>query len=233
MVLLQRAAFVFASALLVHAAEPATGRWDGAVHSPGRELALVVDLARNDQGQWIGSAVLPGLGVKGAPLSDISIKDSAMSFALKGVLGDVKLSGSFTADGAFTGTFEQGGNSAPFALHNSGPPQVDPPRQSTAVDKEMEGDWEGDMMVVDHNVHVRLSLANQAEGKATARLFLKGRREITMDIALVTQESDLLTLEAPEASLTYDGRLRGGEINGTWQQGPLEFSLVLHRAAKP
>jgi len=233
MVLVQRAALVFAAAVLAQAAEPAAARWDGTLQLPGREYRLVIDLARNAQGQWIGSAVLPNLGVKGAPLADISVTGSAVSFAVKDVLGGVKVRGNLTADGAFTGTFEQGGNAAPFALQKAGPAQVELPRQSTAVAKEMEGDWEGDMMFIDHNVHVRLSLANQADGKATGKLFLKGRREVNLDVAMVTQEADLLTLEAPEASLIYDGRLRGGEISGTWQQGPFEFGLLLHRAAKP
>jgi hypothetical protein len=233
MLLVQRATFLFAAAVLAQAAQPAAARWDGTLRLPGREYRLVIDLALNAQGQWIGSAILPNLGVKGAPLSEISVTDSALSFAVKGVLGDVKVRGNLTADGAFTGTFEQGGNAAPFALQKGGPPQVELPRQSTSVAKELEGDWEGDMMFIDHNVHVRLSLANQPDGRATGKLFLKGRREVNMDVAMLTQESDLLTLEAPEASLIYDGRFRGGEINGTWQQGPFEFGLVLHRAAKP
>jgi hypothetical protein len=233
MLLVQRATFLFAAAVLAQAAEPAAARWDGTLQIPSREYRLVIDLDRNAQGQWIGSAILPSLGVKGAPLSDIAVTDSAVTFAVKGVLGDVKVRGNLTADGAFTGTLEQGGNAAPFALRKAGPAQVELPKQSTSVAKEMEGDWEGDMMFIDHNVHVRLSLANQANGRATGKLFLKGRREVNLDVAMVTQESDLLTLEAPEASLIYDGRLRGGEISGTWQQGPFEFALLLHRAAKP
>ena len=232
MLLVQRATFLFAAAVLAQAADPAAARWDGTLQLPGREYRLVIDLAQNAQGQWMGSTVIPNLGVKGAPLSDISVTGSAVSFAVKDVLGGVKVRGNLTADG-FTGTFEQGGNAAPFALQKAGPPQVELQRQSTSVAKEMEGDWEGDMMFIDHNVHVRLSLANQAEGRATGKLFLKGRREVNLDVAMVTQEADLLTLEAPEASLIYDGRFRSGEISGTWQQGPFEFALVLHRAAKP
>ncbi len=234
MVLVERAAFLFAAAVLAQgapAAQPAA-RWDGTLQLPGREYRLVVDLARDAQGQWIGSAILPNLGVKGAPLSDIAVAGSAVSFAVKGVLGGVKIRGNLTADGAFTGTFEQGGNAASFALQTAGPPQVELPRRSTSVAKELEGDWEGDMMAIDHNVHVRLLLSNQADGRATGKLFLKGRREVNLDVAMVTQESDLLTLEAPEASVIYDGRFRAGEISGTWQQGPFEFALTLHRGAK-
>jgi hypothetical protein len=194
---------------------------------------MVVDLAQDGAGRWIGSAILPNLGVKGAPLSEISVSDSAVSFSVKGVLGDLKVKGNLTPDGAFTGSFAQGGNSALFRLEKVGAAQVEPPRQSTSVAKELEGDWEGDMMAVDHNVHVRLSLANQADGRATGKLHLKGRREVDLPVAQLTQESDLLTLEAPAAGLIYDGRLRGGEISGTWQQGPYEFALVLRRAVKP
>ena len=233
MLLVQRATFLFVAAVIAQAAEPASARWDGTLQLPGREYRLVIDLARNAQGRWIGSAIFPNLGVKGAPLSDIAVTDSAVSFAVKDVLGGVKIRGNLTGDGAFAGTLEQGGNTAPCALQKAGPPQVELPRQSTSVAKELEGDWEGDMMFIDHNVHVRLSLANQAEGRATGKLFLKGRREVNLDVAMLTQESDLLTLQAPEASLIYDGRFRGSEISGTWQQGPYEFPLVLHRAAKP
>ena len=114
-----------------------------------------------------------------------------------------------------------------------GPASVELPRQGTAVAKELEGDWEGDMTAVDHNVHVRLTLANQAKGPATARLLYKGRQEAAIDIGMVTQYADLLTLESAEASLVYDARIRDGEISGTWQQGPYEFVLVFHRVARP
>ena len=231
--LLNRAVLLFATVVLARAAEPAAARWDGTLQISGRECRLVIDLAQDAKGQWIGSAVFPSFGVKGAPLSDISVKDSAVSFAVKGVLGDVKLTGSLAANGSFAGNFEQGGNTAPFTLQKAGPPQVDLPRQSTAVAKEMEGDWEGDMNFIDHNVHVRLSLANQADGRASGKLFLKGRRDVNLSVALVTQDSNVLTLEAPEAGVIYDGRFRGGEFSGTWEQGPFEFALVLHRAAKP
>ncbi len=232
MLALHRAVFVFAAALLAQAAEPAAAHWDGTFQLPSREFNLAIDLDRNDKGEWTGSVTFPTLNVKGAPLSEISVKDSAVSFVAKGVFGDVKVHGN-VADGAFTGTLEQAGNSAPLTMRQTGPPQVEAPRQSTAVARELEGDWEGDMTLIDHNVHVRLSLSNQSSGHATGKVFLKGRHDVNVDLAMITQESDLLTLEAPDSGLIYDARLRNGQISGVWQQGPFEIALVLHRAVKP
>jgi len=231
MPLLHRAAFLAAAIVFAHAAEPAAGRWEGTVRLPGRALLVVFDLAQTSEGGWIGSAISPALNIAGAPLSDIAVKDSTVSFVVKGVLGGVKVNGTIAGD-TFTGTFEQAGNSAPLTMKNAGTAQVEPPRQSTAVAKDMEGDWEGDMTVVDHNVHARLTLTNQSDGHATAKFFLHGRRDVNLDVAMVTQESDLITLEIPDAFITFDGRLRNGEISGVWQQGPYEFPLALHRAAK-
>jgi hypothetical protein len=64
-----KTAFVFAAALVCWAAEPIAARWEGAVQIPGRQLRLVIDLAEASDGHWIGSATVPGFGVKGAPLT--------------------------------------------------------------------------------------------------------------------------------------------------------------------
>jgi hypothetical protein len=226
------AGVVAASVLATAAAETAAGRWEGALQLPSQTCAMVIDLAPAGGGKWIGSAILPGLDVAGAPLSDISITESAASFAIKGALGGIRVQGRLTAN-AFTGTFEQAGNKAPFTLHRIGAPQVQPPRQSTAVAKELQGAWEGDMTFIDHNVHVRLALANGPDGIGSAKFDLKGRREVHYDVPLLTQESDLLTLEIPDQYLIFDGRFHDGEISGTWQQGPYESTLVLRRAAQP
>ena len=48
------------------------GRWSGTIHIPGHDLVLVIDLAR--EANWSGSATLPGLNVKGVPLTEIKIE---------------------------------------------------------------------------------------------------------------------------------------------------------------
>jgi hypothetical protein len=204
------------------------------VHIPGRELQIVIDLARDSGGQWTGSATVPGFGVKGAPLKDIVVKDSGVTFAVKGALGEPKFTGRLSADGVLNGDCQQAGNTASFTLQKTGPPQVDPPRQSTPVRKEFEGEWQGEMTFVGNPLHVKIKLENHSDGKATGQMIFVGKRETTLAVDLVTQEADLVTLELLERGMTYEGRFRkdANEINGTFQQGPFEAPLILHQAAK-
>ena len=229
-----KAALLFAGALVCRASEPAAARWEGAVHVPGRELKIVIDLAQDNGGQWIGSAIVPGFGVKGAPLKDIVVKDSDVTFAVKGALGEPKFTGHLAANGVLSGDYQQAGNTAPFTLQKAGPPQVDPPRQSSAVRKEFEGEWQGEMTFVGNPLRVKLKIENHADGKATGQMVFTGKRETKLPIDLVTQDADMLTLEMPERGMTYEGRFHkdANEINGTFQQGPFEAPLILRPAAK-
>src|SRR5438046_10681947 len=87
-----RIAFILliASALVSRADENAAGRWEGTVQIPSHELVLVVDLVagRGDGGGWQGSITIPGLGIKGAPLTDIAVKSDDLVFSIKSPLTD-------------------------------------------------------------------------------------------------------------------------------------------------
>jgi len=119
------------------------------VQIPGRELKLIVDLAaESGVGGWQGSITIPGLGLKGAPLDDIALKGSDIVFSMKTALADqrtgpAKFKARFVGDGKLAGDFVQAGNVAPFALEKTGPPQVEIPPRSTAIAKEIEGEWKG------------------------------------------------------------------------------------------
>jgi hypothetical protein len=196
-------------------------------------LRIVVDLGQDSQGQWTGSAIVPGFGIKGAPLTDLTVNESEVAFTIKGALGDPKFKGRFTAANTLTGDYQQGGNSAPFTLQKAGPPQVELPRHSTPIRKELEGTWQGEMDFMG-TVKVRLDLANQPGGNATAKFTLTRTRENPLPLNLVTDEGGILTLQATDMGITYEGKFRteANEINGTFQQGPIEVSLVLRPTAK-
>lgn len=226
-----RATLLLSAVLLCQASEPAAARWEGTVQIPGRELRVVIDLAQDSHGQWTGSAIVPGFGIKGALLSDIDVKGSDVAFTIKGALGDPKFKGRLTADSTLSGDYQQGGNTAPFTLQKAGPPQVEPPRHSTSIRKELEGTWQGEMDFMG-TVKARLDLANQPGGNATAKFTLTRTRENPLPLNLVNDEGGILTLEATDFGITYEGRFRqeANEITGTFQQGPIEVMLVLHPA---
>ncbi len=220
-----------ASCLIASAADSPAARWEGVVQLPGRTIALLIDLDRDHAGQWIGSAIVPGFSVKGTALKDIVIQEPAVAFAIPGALGAPTLQGNLSPEGALSGEFHQGGNTAPFTLRKAGPPQVEPPKLSTAVRAELEGDWQGDMNFVGRPIHVRLKLTNK-DGKALALFQAIGKTERTFPFDFVTQDGEFLTVDSTGTGLRYEGRFRkeSNEVKGTFSQGPMEAELVLRRA---
>ena len=230
------ATLLFASALLCDAGEIAAGRWEGSIQTPGRELKVVVDLAQDKAGTWIGSVILPGTGCQRCG-ADIVVKDSEAAFAIKNALsgpqiGQAKFQARLNAKGALAGDFLQAGNTAPFVLEKTGPPQVELPPQSTAVAKELEGEWIGEYELLGYPRHVTIRLTNHGGGPATVEFVVVGKKTNNLPVDLVTQQDDFLRIESLDTGINYEGRFRkdAGEITGTFEQGPLEIPLVLHRA---
>jgi hypothetical protein len=217
-------------------AESAAGRWEGSIQIPGREFPVIVDLDQSGN-NWTGSIIMPGLDVKGAPLVDLSVAGAAISFAIKGALGServgpAKFQGTLSDGEKWSGKFLQGGNTAPFVLQKTGPPQVELPRQSSAISKELEGEWKGDYEMNGYPRHVTLTLKNHESGPATAELVIVGKRTNNAPVELVVEEGGLLTLESPDSGITYEGRLEkeeAGAIKGTFTLGPFERPLLLKR----
>ena len=77
---------IAAAALPCRAEDVVSGRWEGTAQIPDNELTVVVDLAQ-ENGAWVGSIIIPGLGLKGVPLTDIKVQPPDVNFAVKGALG--------------------------------------------------------------------------------------------------------------------------------------------------
>jgi hypothetical protein len=227
------AAIFLASAVLCQAAESAAGRWEGSAQIPGGELKLIVDLSEESGKGWIGSIIVPGFGVKGAPLGDIALKESEFAFAIKGAFGgQAKFKAHLSADGHLAGDFMQGGNTAPFVLEKTGPPQVELPPRSTAVSKELEGEWKGEYELNGYARHVTMKFANRGPDGAGVEFVIAGKKTNNVPVSLVTQEGDFLSIKSDEFGITYEGRFRkeAAEIKGVFTQGPFELPLVMRRA---
>jgi hypothetical protein len=225
--------FIFASALISRAEDKASGRWEGAVQIPGRELEVIVDLAKTEDSQWQGSIIIPGLNLPAAQLVDIAVQDPGASFGVKTGRGlDATFKGRFNADGTFSGDFIQGGNHAPFALKKTGAPQVVTPLRSTPVTNDIEGEWKGEYQIFGSPRHVTLKLANGAKNSATAEFIVIGRKVNNLPVDVVRQEGDFVTIESNQTGIGYEGRFNkeASEIKGTLIQGPIELPLVLHKS---
>jgi hypothetical protein len=231
------ATILFASAALCQAAENAAGRWEGSAQIPGGALQLIVDLSEESGQGWIGSIIIPGFGVKGAPLVDLHVRSSDLAFAIKGALGSeragkAEIRAHLDADGHLSGDFRQGGNTAPFVLKKTGPPQVELPPHSTAVSKELEGEWKGEYELNGYPRHVTMKFVNRGADGAGVEFIIVGKKTNNVPVSLVSQEGDFLSLKSDEFGITYEGRFHSGagEINGTFTQGPFELPLIMRRA---
>lgn len=230
------ATILFASAALCQAAESAAGRWEGVAQIPGNELRLIVDLSDEGGKGWAGSIIIPGFGIKGAELVDLHGRGGDLDFAIKGALGNersgrTELKARLTADGHLAGDFKQGGNSAPFVLNKTGPAQVDLPPRSTAVAKEVEGEWKGDYEMLGYARHATLKFSNRGAEGAGLEFTIVGKKVNNVPVSLVSQDGDFVTVKSEEFGITFEGRFskQAGQIKGTLSQGPMEAPLVLKR----
>ena len=230
------ATILLAGAALCQAAESAAGRWEGSAQIPGHELRLIVDLSDEGGKGWTGSIIIPGFDVKGAPLIDLHVRGGDLDFAIKGALGNersgrAELKAHLTGDGHLTGEFKQGGNTAPCVLAKTGPPQVDLPPRSTAVAKEIEGEWKGDYEMMGYARHATLKFSNRGAEGAALDFVIVGKKVNNVPVSLVTQDGDFITVKSEEFGITFEGRFskEAGEIKGTLSQGPLEAPLLLRR----
>ena len=217
------------------AAHPLEGRWEGRVEIPGRELPLVVDLAPAGDG-WIGSLVIPGLGIKGAPLADLVVTESDVSFDLGNLLasptqGPARFKARLQSAGRMAGEMRQAGNVAPIALARQGPAQVDTPPRSTPVARELATQWSGEFELTGYPRQVMLTLENREAG-AKAKLLIVGKRTNDIPVDLVVQQGTLVRIESSATQIVFEGRVGANarEIGGTMTLGPLEIPLVLRRA---
>lgn len=212
------------------AASELQARWSGTIQIPGHELVLVVDLAR--EANWSGSATLPGLNVKGAPLTDIKIEGADLYFGIQAMTGPSVEPPKIKArlsNKKLVGDFLQGGNSARFALEKIGPPQVEKMPRSTPVAKEFEGEWNGGYELLGYPRKVTLKLQNHDSKPASADFVIVGRKFNNLSVDRITQQDKFITIECTAFGITYEGQLENGEIHGTVFQGPIEVALVLRR----
>jgi hypothetical protein len=219
------------------AAELPEGRWEGVIRIPGSEQPVVVDLAQAGSGGWTGSIILPGLGIKGAPLSNIVVTDADVGFDMGGALSDAtagpaRFSARRAAADGMTGELRQAGNVAKFSLARIGPAQVELPPRSTPVGGDIASQWSGEFELGGYPRRLTITLENHANAGATATFVIVGKRTTDLPVDLVIQQGDILRLESQANRVTFEGRVfaQSGEIRGTIELGPIEVPVVLRRA---
>ena len=205
-----------------------SGHWVGSIEAPQQPIGVEVDIAREGTG-WRGTISIPVQGTKGVPLSDLTVKDSAVAFTIKGGVAAPQFAGELSKDGkTLTGTFSQGGGSVPMSLSWKGEAQFEKPVKSPPVSKAVLGTWEGTLDVNGTTLRLRLTLANGPDGaKGTLVSVDQGAAEIP--VSAIVEQGSKLKLTVPMVGGGFDGEVKGDEIAGTWTQGPGTLPLTFKR----
>src|SRR5262249_18454292 len=232
------AVLVFLPALMCGAVQGQEGRWEGQIRIPGRNLPVVVDLAPAGDA-WNGSIILPGLGIKGAPLSNVIATPTDVAFDIANLLetpphGPARFKAHLDASEGMEGEMMQGGNVAKFSLKRIGAAQVDTALRSTPVKRTLEDRWIGEFELGGYPRHVTMTLANNADAAATATLVVVGKQTANLPVDLVIEEGRFLRIESRANRVAFEGRFieESDEIRGTFELGPYELPLVLRRSPR-
>jgi hypothetical protein len=209
------------------------------VKIPGRDMSIVLDLAKDSSGDWRGSMIMPGFDVKGAPLENLKVAGDDITFDAGDALGaepygPAKFAARTDASGAMSGELTQSGNTARFTLKRTGAAQVELAARSTAVSRETEGRWIGEYEMGGYPRHVTVDIANRPGAPANVDFVVVGKATTKLPIDFVSEEEGLLRIRCSAYRINFEGRLdaRKEKIVGTFENGPFELPLVLRREGK-
>lgn len=210
------------------AADP-SGHWEGTLKVPQMELTVEIDLAKDSRGVFAGTFSQPAQGVKGLPLSSVTVEASAVRFVVKGGPEPATFDGALSTDGtSISGTVTQAGYTIPMNLSRTGDARVVPAPKSAPIAKELEGTWNGTLEVDGAPMRLVVKMANQPDGTAAGTVVSPDGSGVEIPIAM-TQKGSSVTIDVPSVGASYVGTLSpaGTELAGTWTQRSAAFPLTL------
>jgi len=210
------------------------GHWEGNVQAPDGEVAIMVDLDKNDKGEWIGDFDAPSRNVNNVPLASIVLQGSALSFELAGF--PAKFEAKFSEDGqSLSGNmlFRQT-ETVPFQLKKTGPAKVTLPPKSSPLTPDFEGRWEGVLEAGGRSLRLVVRLEKAADGTAAGAMDSVDQGANDLRLAGIIIDGLSLRFSLPMAGGSYEGKLNKetGELAGQWSQGGATLALTLKRAAE-
>jgi hypothetical protein len=212
------------------AAPSPAGRWEGKLATPMQTLDLTIDIVAKGSG-WEGVITIPAQNLTQYPLSSITASGDSASFAMAAP-GDPRFTGKIDATGKiWTGEFTQGEGRLPLSLTRIGDAKIEPPKPSTAITKELEGAWEGTLTAGPRTLRLVLKLATGPDGLGQGTLVSVDQGNAEIKIQTISLAAGRLTLLLPTIAGSWEGELKGEQLEGTWKQGAGTSPLTFKRAA--
>jgi len=207
-----------------------SGHWEGSVEAQGMDMRFEVDLARNSQGELTGILGVPAEKLRGLPLLKVVQIGRAVNFYAR---SDQTFAGDLEGDGkAMSGTFTIEGAALPFMLRRTGDARIEPPPESPAISKELEGTWSGTVKGPNASIHFMLTMENGADGMATGRLVNLDEGGLQIPVVITSSGTELTIVPTVGTGmLRVSLSATGTELVGAWKEGAVSVPLTIQRAA--
>jgi hypothetical protein len=197
------------------------------------ELKVLIDLALDAGGKWIGDIDIPAQRVTDMPLKSISVSGRAVGFELSMGPGEPAFQGKLSEDGGtLSGDFTQGGNTFPFTLKRTGEAKVFVPARNTELLARYVGKWEGSLETPGGKLRLVFNLANK-DGSASGTIDSLDQGAMGIPMNEISATNGAIKIAVRIVTGSYDGKLSedGKVLTGQWTQGGVTLPLVLNKAA--
>ena len=211
-----------------------SGHWEGTVDAPNGPTRLALDLAKNAKGVWVASLGVPEQKVTGLRVADISIAGAEIRFAVPDLPGSPTFELTLT-DGKLKGALLVQALSLVLEMQRTGDAKVDIAPPSPAVSKELEGDWEGTILVPNGQSRpVIIHFKNLPDHTVEAAIDSPGQGVQGVPLKWVAQKGAVVEFQVLAVGGTYKGTLNkeGTEIAGEWTQRQAAAPLTLNLKKK-
>jgi len=231
---------LFTLALLGVAVLPAQqGRWEGALEIPNQAgLRIRVDLLQRGDG-WLGTIDIPDQGVRNKALSEITVVDDDVSFAIPGVPGNPHFEARLDGD-RMEGAMRQGAAQVPFSLERDAAASADDlgPNQRAAAQLSgvpgsgFEGVWLGAPETPLGPLRMLVRILPDGDG-FSGTFTSPDQSPVAFPLESVEVDGARLTFRVPKIGGSFDGDLNadGYKVTGTFRQRGGELPTVFYRQA--
>jgi len=212
------------------AAEP-WGHWEGTLTAQFGTVRIEFDLTKSTDGTPTATFSVPERKLNGLPMLTLTVDGNVIAFEPAAI--GARFKGDISADGdQLAGVFEARGGALPVTLTRKGDARVIPAPRNAAIDKRLEGTWNGTLHV-DGGKRIQLTMANRPDNTSTGTMVSVDEAGLTLAVGIV-QDGRTLTLQVPAVSSSYSGALSadGDELVGTYTTSEgIELPLTLRRSA--
>jgi pimeloyl-ACP methyl ester carboxylesterase len=195
------------------------GVWEGTLNVGGGSLRVIVRIKRAGSG-WAATADSPDQGASGIPVDSVALTGDMLRLELIGLHAryDARLAGDELA-----GTFTQYGRATPLDLKK---------RTAATTAATLDGAWWGTIHFGGVSLRFVLKI-KPAPGGWAATADSPDQNVADIPVDSVTFEGGKLKLAVSKVNASYEARLEGDMLVGTFTQNGVALPLELQKTASP